>query len=110
MLDDLFNQYVKDMSETISKDKVESKLSSKNAVTIPPKTIVITKPTDNGKYMEISSIYNFRCDPDLGIWKAACRRIPCACLTCLEILNTPWEKYIVDKEQPRYGMNERFLY
>ena len=44
---------------------------------------------DNGKYMGISSMYNFRCDLDLGIGKAACRRIPCACLTCLEILKSP---------------------
>ena len=47
---------------------------------------------DNGKYMWISSMYSFRCDPELGIGKAACRRIPCACLFCLEIINTPWEK------------------
>ena len=47
---------------------------------------------DNGKYMGISSMYNFRCDPDLGIGKVACRRITCACLPCLEILKLPWEK------------------
>jgi len=55
---------------------------------------------DNGKYMGISYIYNFRCDPDLGIGNAACRRIPCVYLTCLEILKSPWEKDIEDKEQP----------
>ena len=44
---------------------------------------------DNGTYMGMSSMYNFRSDPDLGIGKAACRRIPCACLSYLEILNTP---------------------
>ena len=42
----------------------------------------------NGKYMGISSTYNFRCDSNLGIGKAAFRRIPCACLICLEIVNT----------------------
>ena len=47
---------------------------------------------DNGKYMGISSMYNFRYDSDLGIGKAASRRIPCACLTFLEIINTLWEK------------------
>ena len=47
---------------------------------------------DDGKHMGISSMYNFRCDPDLGIGKAACRRIPCACLSCLGILNTLWGK------------------
>ena len=47
---------------------------------------------DNGKCMGISSMYNFRCYPDLGIGKTACRWIPCAYLTCLEILNAPWGK------------------
>ena len=55
-------------------------------------------------------MYNFRCDPDLGIGKAACRQIPCACLSCLEILNTHWEKVIVDRNQPRYGVNEWWIY
>ena len=53
---------------------------------------------DNGKYIGISSIYNFRCDPALDIEKAACRRVPCACLSCLEILKLPWEKDFVDRE------------
>ena len=46
---------------------------------------------ETGKYMGISSMYNFRYDPDLGIGKAACRRIPCACMTCLELLEI-WDK------------------
>ena len=49
------------------------------------------------KYNGISSIYNFRCDPDLCIGKAACRRIPCACLTCLEMSKTPWDKELNDQ-------------
>ena len=53
---------------------------------------------DKGKYMGILSMYNFRCDSYLGIGKAACRRIPCACLTYLETLNTPWGKELADKE------------
>ena len=44
---------------------------------------------ETGKYNGISSMYNFRCDLDLGIRKAACRQIPCACLTCLEMLKNP---------------------
>ena len=47
---------------------------------------------DNGKNIGISSMYNFRCDPDLGIGKAACRRIPCVYLACLGFLNIPWGK------------------
>ena len=65
---------------------------------------------ETGKYNGISSMYNFRCDPDFGIWKAACRRIPCACMTCLELLETPWNKELNDQLQPRYGINERCLY
>ena len=64
---------------------------------------------DDGKYMGISYMYNFRCDPDLGIGKVACRWIPCVCLTCLKILNTSLEKELVDKEQLRYGVNGRCL-
>ena len=36
---------------------------------------------ENGKYMGISSMYNFRCDSYLGIRKIAFRWIPCAYLT-----------------------------
>ena len=61
---------------------------------------------ETGKYNGISSMYNFRCDPDLGIGKAACRRIPCACMTCLELLETPWAKELDDQSQPRYKINE----
>ena len=62
------------------------------------------------KYMGISSMYNFRCDPALGIEKMDCRRIPCACLSCLVILNTPWGIGIADTNQQRYGVNERYIY
>ena len=50
ILDDLFNKFVKDMSETKnSKDKAEFKSSSINAVTIPFKNTVITKPIIRNK-------------------------------------------------------------
>ena len=47
---------------------------------------------ENGKYMGISSMYNFRCDSYLGIRKIAFRWIPCAYLTWLALLKTPWDK------------------
>ena len=53
---------------------------------------------DSGKYMGISSMHNFGCDPALGIGKVACRRIPCACLTCLQMLKTPWDTDLNDKD------------
>ena len=58
---------------------------------------------ETGKYNGISYMYNVRCDPDLGIGKAACRRILCACITCLKLLETPWDKELDDQSQPRYG-------
>ena len=63
---------------------------------IGPKKKVVGLESD--KHMEISSMYNFRYDPDLGMGKTECRRIPCVCLTCLEILNTPWNVDLNDKE------------
>ena len=60
--------------------------------------------------MGMSAMYNFRCDPDLGDGKVTCRRIPCACLTCLKMLKIPWDKDLNDKEQPWYGVNKRYFY
>ena len=65
---------------------------------------------ESGKYMGISSMYNFRCDQNLGIRNVDRRQIPCACLTWLEMLKTPWDKDLNDKHQPRYGVNDRCLY
>ena len=44
---------------------------------------------ESRKYMKTFSRYNFRCNPDLRIGKAACRWIPCTCLARLEMLKTP---------------------
>ena len=57
----------------------------------------------------ISAMYNIRCDPDLGVGKAAVRRIPCACLFCIEQLNLPWDKNKEDTNQRRYGINKECL-
>ena len=43
---------------------------------------------DTDKYMGISYICQFRCYPDLGIGKVACRQISYAYLTCLQILKS----------------------
>ena len=37
----------------------------------------------------ISSMYNIRCNPELGVGKADVRRIPCACSFCIEQLDLP---------------------
>ena len=65
---------------------------------------------ETGKYIFILFMYNFRCDLDLGIGKAACKRTPCACMTFLEQLETPWGKELNNQSQPRYMINEWCLY
>ena len=65
---------------------------------------------ESGKYMGISSMYNFRCDQNLGIRNVDRRQIRCACLTWLEMLKTPWDKELNNQAEPRYGINKRSLY
>ena len=55
------------------------------AVCIKQESIGFRKGNRNG----ISSMYNIRCDPELGVDKAAVRRIPCSCLFCIEQLDLP---------------------
>ena len=57
----------------------------------------------------ISAMYNIRCDPDLGVGKAAVRRIPCACLFCIEQLNLSWDKNKEDTNQRMYDINKECL-
>ena len=40
----------------------------------------------------ISSMYNIRCDPELGVCKAAVSNIPCAFSFFIEQLDLPWDK------------------
>ena len=54
-------------------------------------------------------MYNIRCDPDLGVGKATVRRIPCACLFCIEQLNLSWDKNEEDTNKRRYGINKECL-
>ena len=51
--------------------------------------------------------HNFRFDPDLGIGKAAVRRIPCACEACLLKLTKPYDMKNPDGPQVRYEGSEK---
>ena len=42
-----------------------------------------------GNRNSISSMYYIRCDPCIGVSKAAIRRIPCACNVCIEYIELP---------------------
>jgi hypothetical protein len=57
----------------------------------------------------ISAMYNFRADPDLGMHKIAVRRIPCACIPCVEQLQRQWLPGESAEEQPRYSRNSRCI-
>ena len=80
--------------EGVQKERLEKKVDGLN----------------RSKYMDIFSMYNFRYDQDLRIGKKACRRIPCAYLTCLEILKKTWYIDLYEKKQRRYWFNERCIY
>ena len=50
--------------------------------------------------------YNFRADPALGKDLIACRRIPCACNSCIQQLKEPWIPHLSYDKQPRYKPND----
>ena len=55
---------------------------------ITKQTIGFKKGNRNG----ISSMYNIRCEPDLGVGRAALRGILYACNSCIKLLELPWDK------------------
>jgi hypothetical protein len=59
-----------------------------------------------GTHNGILAMYHLRTDPDLGIGKAALRRIPCLCAACVMQLNLPWQPGILPMAQPRYLTSE----
>ena len=74
-------------------------------VRIKKESIDFRKGNRNG----ISLMYNIRCDPEIGVCKAAVRRIPCACSFCIEQLDLPCEKNEKVTNQKRYSMNKQCL-
>jgi hypothetical protein len=57
--------------------------------------------TQNG----IPAMYNFRADPDLEMHRIGVRRMPCACVPCIEQLERQSLPGASAKEQPRYSRN-----
>jgi hypothetical protein len=53
----------------------------------------------------MAAMYNFRADPDLGMRAVAARRIPCACMACIEQLQLEWLPGNPAETQPRYLRN-----
>ena len=68
-------------------------------------------PKINGeKYNGMLSCYHLHCDPQLSLYKAALRRIPCACSSCLAKLSLPWKENVDANLQPRFAHNEDCKY
>ena len=55
-------------------------------------------------------MYKIRCDPDLGVSKAAIRMISCAYNFCIKQLELPWDKNEKDFNQETYCTNKSCLY
>ena len=58
---------------------------------------------------EISSMYNIRYNPELGVGKSSVRRISFDCLFCIEQLDLPWDKNEKVTNKNRYTMNKKCL-
>jgi hypothetical protein len=67
------------------------------------KTMIFKK--EKGAKNGVMTRYNFRTDPNLGVGKAAIRRIPCPCTSCNAQLSKEWKSGVPAKEQERYAEN-----
>ena len=56
------------------------------------------------------SCYHLHCDPQLSLYKAALRRIPFECSTCLIKLASLWKENVEAHLQPRFQHNDRCKY
>ena len=59
---------------------------------------------------ELSKHYHLRFDPKLGMGVCAIIRIPCACVSCTSMMDTPWISGISSNKQERYKPVNKFTY
>ena len=57
----------------------------------------------------ISSIYNIRCDPDIGVGKVAVRRISFTCISSIKQFELPCNNTIKYSNQKSYSVNKHFF-
>lgn len=60
----------------------------------------------DGKNNGLRARYNIRTDPDLGLGRAALRRVPCACQSCIDQMQLPWEIGTSPENQARFRPNQ----
>jgi hypothetical protein len=58
-----------------------------------------------GPHSGLLARYNLRTDPELGVGRAALRRIPCSCLACREQMSKAWQPRVEPINQERYQQN-----
>ena len=56
-----------------------------------------------GEHNGLLAHYNFQVSKELGVGRAATRRIPCACESCLAQMEEPWTPGVAAELQPRYA-------
>ena len=56
-----------------------------------------------GEHNGLIAHYNFRVSKELGVGRAAVRRIPCACAACLQQLALPWMPGVEAEAQPTFA-------
>ena len=54
--------------------------------------------------------YHLLFDPKLGRLICEIRRIPCACVACISVIDQPWVSGIPSKKQARYQHVTNFTY
>ena len=99
----------RDMNKSITKYHFR-KTSSCHVEYQNIKMNTIKLPTSNQQHGGSSAMYNIRTDPQLGYGKAALRRIPCACQSCINQLSLPWDALKPYTDQPRYAQNKNCVH
>ena len=65
---------------------------------------------DEGDHNGMLAHYNVRVSKQLGVGKAAVRRIPCACSACLAQLNLPWQPGVAAELQPMFASSTSCIF
>ena len=63
-----------------------------------------------GEHNGLIAHYNVQVSRDLGVGKAAVRKIPCGCVPCLRRMALPWVPGVAPEEQPRYASSTDCVY
>ena len=82
-----------------------------NEVKIHDKLSMKTIGLPAGKYNGLRGRYHLHFDPQLGVGKAAIRRIPCGCESCIKMKHISWDDDITNiADQPRFAHNAECKY